>query len=284
MEDTNLQTAEVTANPVGTEQIKKLTQILQKYKAGKAKTEARIRASENWWKLRNSAEEMSKSAIISSSNYKSSSSWLHNVIASKHADAMESYPEPNILPREESDKAEASILSSIIPCILEQNDYEHTYSDVMWQKGKTGTGVSKVVWDQSKLNGLGDITISKVNLLNLYWEPGVTDIQKSRYFFHTELMDKDLIEEMHPELKGKLDGQSFLSTRFMYDDAVSTEGKLTVVECYYKRVVNGKKTLQYVKFVNDQVIYATENDPEMSQRGLYDHGLYPYVFDPLFPI
>ena len=283
MEDTNLQTA-VGANPVGPEQIKKLTQILQKYKAGKAKTEARIRASENWWKLRNSAEEMSKSATISSSNYKSSSSWLHNVIVSKHADAMESYPEPNILPREESDKAEASILSSIIPCILEQNDYEHTYSDVMWQKGKTGTGVSKVVWDQSKLNGLGDITISKVNLLNLYWEPGVTDIQKSRYFFHTELMDKDLIEEMHPDLKGKLDGQSFLSTRFMYDDAVSTEGKLTVVECYYKRVVNGKKTLQYVKFVNDQVIYATENDPNMAQRGLYDHGLYPYVFDPMFPI
>lgn len=284
MEDTNLQTNEVASNPVGPEQIKKLTQILQKYKAGKAKTESRIRASENWWKLRNSAEEMSKSATISSSNYKSYSSWLHNVIVSKHADAMESYPEPNILPREESDKAEASILSSIIPCILEQNDYEQTYSDVMWQKGKTGTGVSKVVWDQSKLNGLGDITISKVNLLNLYWEPGVTDIQKSRYFFHTELMDKDLIEEMHPELKGKLDGQSFLSTRFMYDDAVSTEGKLTVVECYYKRLVNGKKTLQYVKFVNDQVIYATENDPEMAQRGLYDHGLYPYVFDPLFPI
>ena len=283
MEDTNLQ-ADVAVNAVGPEQIKKLTQILQKYKAGKAKTEARIRASENWWKLRNSAEEMNKSATISSSNYKSSSSWLHNVIVSKHADAMESYPEPNILPREESDKAEASILSSIIPCILEQNDYEHTYSDVMWQKGKTGTGVSKVVWDQSKLNGLGDITISKVNLLNLYWEPGVTDIQKSRYFFHTELMDKDLIEEMHPDLKGKLDGQSFLSTRFMYDDAVSTEGKLTVVECYYKRVVNGKKTLQYVKFVNDQVIYATENDPNMVQRGLYDHGLYPYVFDPLFPI
>ena len=42
--------------------------------------------------------------------------------------------------------------------------------------------------------------------------------------------------------------------------------------------------LQYVKFVGDQVLYATENDPEMALRGLYDHGLFPYVFDPLFPV
>ena len=42
--------------------------------------------------------------------------------------------------------------------------------------------------------------------------------------------------------------------------------------------------LHYVKFVNSEVLYATEDDPEMSQRGLYDHGLYPFVFDPLFKV
>ena len=284
MDEKTMQVVDMPAKAIGSEQTKKLIEILQKYKAGKANTEKRILASENWWKLRNSAEEADKSTTMNASNYKSSSSWLHNVIVSKHADAMEAYPEPNILPREESDKPEASILSSIVPCILEQNNFEQTYSDVSWQKGKTGTGVYKIVWDAGKLNGLGDISISKVNLLNLYWEPGITDIQKSRYFFHTELMDKDLIEEKYPDLKGKLKGQSFLSTRFLYDDAVSTDGKLTVVECYYHKYMNGRNTLQYVKFVNDQVIYATENEPEMAQRGLYDHGMYPYVFDPLFPI
>lgn len=272
------------AKAIGPEQITKLIQILQKYKAGKANTEVRIKSSEQWWKLRNSAEERHRSASISESNYKSASGWLHNVIVSKHADMMEAYPEPNILPREESDKPEASILSSIVPCILEQNNFEQTYSDVAWQKGKSGTGVYKAVWDASKLNGLGDITITKCNLLNLYWEPGIADIQKSRYFFHTELMDKDLLEEMYPELQGQLNGQSILSTTFLYDDAVSTDNKLTVVECYYHKHINGKQTLQYVKFVNDKVIYATENEPSMAQRGLYDHGLYPYVFDPMFPI
>lgn len=298
------------AGIIGAEQVRKLTTILQKYKAGKARTEQRIIASENWWKLRNGMEERKDSKTMQVSSFKSQSGWLHNVIVSKHADAMEAYPEPNILPREADDKSEAKRLSAILPCIMENNDFEDTYSDVEWQKGKTGTGVYKVMWDQSKLNGLGDISIQQINILNLYWEPGVRDIQKSRYLFHTELMDKDLLQEQYPQLEGKLDGQSLITSTFHFDDSVSTDGKVTVVECYYHKVMNGKNTLQYVKYVNDQVLYATENDtavptkpgvvgvdgmgqpvigevPDglpMAQRGLYDHGLYPYVFDVLFPI
>lgn len=271
------------AKVIGPEQVRRLTEILQRYKAGKAATERRILSSEQWWKLRNSWEERDK-ATMASPGFKSRSGWLHNVITSKHADAMESYPEPNILPREEGDRQEARMLSAIVPCVLEQNEFERTYSDAMWQKCKTGTGVYKVVWDPGKLNGLGDISITRVNLLNLYWEPGLEDIQRSRYFFHTELADRDLLQEQYPELEDTLKGQNILSTRFLYDDTVSTDGKVTVVECYYHKLVAGKKTLQYVRYVGDQVLYATENDPELRERGLYDHGLYPYVFDALYPI
>lgn len=268
---------------IGPEQVRRLTEILQRYKAGKAATERRILSSEQWWKLRNSWEERDR-ATMASPGFKSRSGWLHNVITSKHADAMESYPEPNILPREEGDRQEARMLSAIVPCVLEQNEFERTYSDAMWQKCKTGTGVYKTVWDPGKLNGLGDISITRVNLLNLYWEPGLEDIQRSRYFFHTELADRDLLQEQYPELEDTLKGQNILSTRFLYDDTVSTDGKVTVVECYYHKLVAGKKTLQYVRYVGDQVLYATENDPELRERGLYDHGLYPYVFDALYPI
>lgn len=269
---------------IGPEQLMRFMQILQKYKTGKSQTENRIVASENWWKLRNTAEEQKKTNVGKDGGFTSKSGWLHNVIVSKHADAMESYPEPNILPRELGDRAEAQKLSAIVPCILEQSQFEETYSDEQWQKMKTGTGVYKVVWDNGKLNGLGDIAVEQVNLLNIYWEPGITNIQMSRYFFHTELWDKDLLEEMYPHLKDKLRGKSFESTKFLYDDAVNTEDKHTVIDVYYHKYVQGKNTLQYCKFVGDQVIYATENDPEAAVRGLYDHGLYPYVFDALYPI
>ena len=287
----------VGVQPIGEEQLKKFTQVLEKYKAGKTQTESRILASENWWKLRNTTEEQKVSNIGGDGGFVSVSGWLHNVIVSKHADAMEAYPEPNILPREEMDKGEAQKLSAIVPCVLEQNQFEATYSDNAWQKLKTGTGVYKVVWDKGKLGGLGDISVERVNLLNIYWEPGVTDIQRSRYFFHTELCDKDVLEQRYPQLEGKLKGKSFMSTKFLYDDHVDTENKHTVIEVYYHKFVNGKKTLQYCKYVGDQVLYATENDtqpvidevmqqqkPPMAMTGLYDHGKYPYVFDALYPI
>ena len=280
MEQEKMQAQEAA---IGAEQLKELTAILEKYKAGKSQTEKRILSSEQWWKLRNSTEEQKATNIGSDGGFKSVSGWLHNVIVSKHADAVEAYPEPNILPREESDRAEAKVLSSIIPCVLEHNKFEATYSDVMWQKLKTGTGAYKVVWDSSKLGGLGDIGIERVNLLNIYWEPGVTDIQRSRYLFHTELCDKDILEQTYPELKDKLKGQTFVSTKFLYDETVDTENKFTLIEVYYHKQINGKQTVQYIKYVNDIVLYATEN-AEMAETGLYDHGKYPYVFDPLFPI
>lgn len=274
----------MAAKPIGQEQLFKFTDILKKYNGGKARTTARIQASEQWWKLRNSAEEQEKTRIGQDGGWVSSSSWLHNVIVAKHADAMESYPEPNILPRERGDRQEAQMLSHIIPCVLEQNQFERTYSNAMWQKLKTGTGVYKIVWSKNKLNGLGDISVENVNLLNVYWEPGVTDIQQSRFLFHTELRDKEVLVEQYPELESKLKSNGFVSAKFLYDDTVSTEDKFTVIEVYYRKRVNGKTTLQYCKYIGDTVLYATENEPEMAERGLYDHGKYPYVFDALYPI
>lgn len=283
--------------PIGAEQLKRFTQTLEKYKSGKTQTDERIKESENWWKLRNTIEEQKVTNIGADGGFTATSGWLHNVIVSKHADAMDAYPEPNILPREEMDKGEAQMLSAIVPCVMEQNLFETTYSDNMWQKLKTGTGVYKVVWDAGKLNGKGDISVVRVNLLNIYWEPGVTDIQRSRYFFHTELCDKDVLEQQYPKLVGKLKGESFVSAKFLYDDQVDTANKHTVIEVYYHKFVESKNTLQYCKYVGDQVLYATENDtqpvvdtvtgqakPPMAVTGLYDHGKYPYVFDALFPI
>lgn len=314
-ENPAIQNAAMPQVAIGREQLQEFTKILEEYKAGKVKTENRIVASENWWKLRNSLEESKDVKTAGDAGFKSVSGWLHNVIVSKHADAMRSYPEANLLPREAGDKQEARMLSAIIPCILEQNNFEATYSDAVWQKLKTGTGCYKVVWDQSKLHGLGDIHLEKCSLLNVYWEPGVTDIQKGRYFFSTELWDKDVLEERYPQLKDKLKGQNFYSTKFLYDDKVNTENKYTVIEVYYHKYIGGRNTLQYCRYVGDQVIYATENETQrpmapvvdpvsgqpmvdpmtgqpvmqesglsMAERGLYDHGKYPYFFDALYPV
>lgn len=281
-----------------------LTAVLQKYKAGKQSLERRVIAAENWWKLRNRFEEDKRPGAASSGDFRAVSGWLHNVIVSKHADAMEAYPEPVILPREPDDRAEAELLSAVVPCILEQNAFERTWSDAMWQKLKTGTAAYRVGWDPDKLGGLGDISIERVDLLNLFWEPGIADIQRSKFVFFTHLEDNDELEEEFPQLRGRLRGNPFTATRFLYDDAVSLDGKSTVVEAYYRRKRAGRTVLHYVKYVGDTVLYSTEAgegdttvgdgteavpcevDSAIAPNaiGLYAHGRYPFVLDPLFPV
>lgn len=262
------------------ETLREWTLILQKYKTGKASLERRVIAAENWWKLRNEYEER-KTTNPGEKDFLCKSGWLHNVIVSKHADAMEAYPEPAFLPREPGDREQAQILSSVVPCVLEQNHFEETYSDAMWQKLKTGTAAYMVIWDQSALNGLGDIRISRVDLLNLFWEPGVADIQESRHLFYTYLEDKDELESRYPVLKDKVKGDPFKATKFLYDDQVDTTNKVTVINHYYHRYdQSGRRMLHYCKYVGDQVLYSTED----KGIALYDHGLYPFVLDPLFPV
>lgn len=263
---------------VTAERLRGWVRMLQSYKAGKANLENRVIAAENWWKLRNTAEE--NSDILRGNGYKAKSAWLHNVIVNKHADMVEAFPSPNLLPREKGDEEEARRLSAIIPCVLEQNDFEKVYSDGAWAKCKCGTAIYKTTWDGGKLNGRGDISITTVSPLNLFWEPGITDIQKSKAVFQTELVNKEDLVYQYPSLEGKLKSTGFLAARFLYDDTVDVSGKVTVIEVYYKQ----RGVLHYCKFVGDTVLYATEDSPELAKRGLYDHGLYPYDFDPLYPV
>jgi hypothetical protein len=267
------------AQVIGREQVQKAYQTLLKYKEGKANLEKRIVENEQWYKLRH-WECMRKQE----SEVQPVSAWLFNSIANKHADAMDNFPSPNVLPREEGDKAEAEMLTSILPVVLDQNEFEQTYSDVWDYKLKTGTGVYGVFWDSSKLNGLGDIAIKKIDLINLFWESGITDIQRSRNIFHVELADNDILVQTYPQLAGKLGTSTLDLSKYVYDDTVDTTDKSAVIDWYYKKNQNGKNVLHYCKFVNDEVLFATENEPNFTERGWYDHGEYPFVFDVLFSV
>jgi hypothetical protein len=265
--------------PIGKTQVQEAYQTLLKYKQGKANLEQKIVDNEQWYKMRHWECMRDKKNDI-----QPTSAWLFNCIANKHADAMDNFPSPNILPREEGDKGEAEMLSSIIPVVLDQNEFEQTYSDVWHYKLKAGTGVYGVFWDNTKLNGLGDISIRKVDLINLFWESGITDIQKSRNVFHVELADNDLLVGSYPQLAGKLGESTLDISKYVYDDSVDTSNKSAVIDWYYKKNHNGRTVLHYCKFVNDEVLFATENNPQFAERGWYDDGEFPFVFDVLFPV
>lgn len=276
---------------IGKKELSKAVETLKKYKDGKTNLENLIVENEQWYKLRHwDVAKKEAGEAQDSSRPEPTSAWLFNSLVNKHADAMDNYPEPNVLPREPGDKKDAETLSSIIPVVLERNKFEKTYSDAWWYKLKHGTSAYGVFWNSSLENGLGDVDIKKLDLLNLFWEPGITDIQKSRNLFITSLEDKDLLEEEYPELRNKLGASVIDVKQYVYDDTVDVSDKAVVVDWYYKKRlpsnemgISGGTVLHYCKFVGEHVLFASENEPELYPNGWYEHGEYPVEFDVLFP-
>lgn len=275
-----MRTAPMQRLPVDEHRLAEAVELLTEYKKGKANLEKRVIEDEQWWEGRHWEVIRRKHCP---DDPEPSSAWLFNAISNKHADAMDNYPEPVVLPREQSDDEAARTLSSVLPVVLEYNDFEQTYSDNWWEKLKHGTAVYSIVWDSNKDNGLGDISITSVDLLRIFWEPGIADIQDSRNLFVVELVGEEVLDARYPEHKGKLGGQTVDVAQYIYDDTVDTSKQSVVVDWYYKTQVNGKTVLHYAKFVGTTLLFASENEPERFPNGWYDHGMYPFVFDSLYP-
>ncbi len=262
------------------ERIAEARRILLKYKGEKQNLDARIVEDEQWWKLRH-WKQLNKQRGTEHDKRKiePKSAWLFNCINAKHADFMDSMPSFSILPREQSDETSAKILTQIMPVILQQSDFDSVYDANALTKCKHGTAVYGVFWDSS--TNLGDIKISKVDVLNLFWKGGITDIQKSPHLFHVQLRDVKELEATYPQLKNKIGGENNSTVaQYLYDDSVDTTDSVEVVDWYYKQ----GKILHLCTFVGDEIIYATENDEQRASTGLYAHGEYPFHFDTLFKV
>lgn len=261
--------------------VEEASQTLKDYKEGKKNFEDRIVEEEQWWKLRHwdvigQGEMGDRPQPVSA--------WLFNAISAKHADMMDNYPEANVLPREKGDTDSAKMLSSILPVVFERNNYEKTYNDAGWYKLKHGVSAKGVFWNTELEEGLGDIDTQFIDMLNIFWEPGITNLQASRNLFIVSLKDNDLLEMEYPQLQGKEGGKVIDVKEYVYDDTVDTKDKSVVVDWYYKKRNSvGKTVLHLCKFVGSEILFASENDPAYSENGFYNHGRYPVEFDVLFP-
>lgn len=259
--------------PQNADTVKAAYETLQRYKAGKASVEGRIIENEQWWKLRHRKDSTT-----------APSAWLFNSIVNKHADAMDNLPTVSCLPREASDTASAKLLSDVLPVILDENKFEKTYSDCWYDKLKAGSACYGVFWNPNLSAGLGNVDIRRIDLLNLFWEPGITDIQHSKNIFHVELWDNSSLREKYPVLSDCLSSPVFDTSKYIYDDSVDTNDKSCVIDWYYKKSEGMREVVHFCKFCNGILLYSSENDEAYRNRGFYDHGRYPFVMDVLYPV
>ena len=275
---------------IGEKEVREAYETFEKYKEKKTALEKKYDEFEKFWQLQH-WDLINGSA--ESKRIKPKSAWLVNTILNKHADAMDNYPEPNVLPRAKDDEEVAKVLSKVIPVILEQNGYQKTYSSCMWDKNKFGTSVTGVFWNNDKSNGLGDIDIKCIDVMSLFWKPGISNIQDSPNVFVVSYMDIEELKARYPDIEIESSNADETFHYINYGKDIDDTNQIAVFDWYYKRRIKtvddkgipGFKTVvHYVKFCNEQVLYATENDPNYAQTGWLAHGLYPFVFDVLFPV
>ena len=258
--------------------IKKAQLLLKKYKAARSSLTSRIINNEQWYRMRHVRQ-------ISEDRYVPASAWLFNSLAVKHADAMEAIPAPYVSAREPSDIESAAALSKLLPVILEQNGFPAVYSAIWNDKLRHGTGCYGVFWNPTANGMLGDIELKRIDVINLFWEPGVNDLDASPNVFHCELQSIDALMERYPQIKELSADPAEECGRYVYDDSVDVSDKVTVVDWYYKKLgENGEMRVHYCKYVGDYKLFCTEDMPEYAEKGLYDHGRYPFVTDVMYAI
>ena len=243
-----------------------LTTVLkeyERYRGDKKSLNDRVRENDYWYKAR-----YGRLINPASGETQPVTAFIFSAIEHKYADAVESFPQPNILEREPGDVCLAKTLSEIVPAQLDISDFKSAYKINWRRKLKHGTAIYGIFYDGGK------IVIKPVSILNVYCDMHVDNVQDSQFLFITNAIDNEQLKSDYPEHKEKFSGNTTVEA---FDGTHEMRGKTEIVDCYYKK--GGK--LQCLKLCANEVIASTEDGDYPD--GIYRHGKYPVVFDTLYP-
>ncbi len=258
------------------EKFREMKETLKVYMRAKSEYDEHIVRNNDWYRKQymENIRMSSDGEIISPTT-----GFLFNALASKHADAMDAYPTVTLLERTPEGRAIAKKLSSVLPFELERTDFRKTYSRGWWYKLKHGAAAYGVFYHPEE----DAVKVSRLDILNICWAPGIEDIQDSPYLFTVTSVPKKDVEARYPEAKdGNLESDFQL---YRQGGSILEDGFVAVVDCYEKiRNSKGKEVVHLTKFCGDELLDSTYLHEETYERGLYDHGKYPIVMDVLYPI
>lgn len=294
------QTAAPTEPHFTPDKVSEVLQILHEYKDGKTTVDMKATENQEWWRLRHWNVIQGKTEA-GKAKVEVGSAWAVNSILNKHADFMDSFPKANVLAREADDEEEAQILSKILPAIEEHTDAEQVYNTAGYDFLIDGTAITAVLWDPMAHDGMGDIKKTNVDIHNVFWQPGIEDIQQSKYFFDVSVADVNDVKLQYPDIAEKIGGgkQGFI-TEYIHDDNINHQNDIEIINCYYKKLemrpviinidpqtvathLTPREILHMAIIIGDQCVFCSEDNPEY-QDGFYKHGKYPYVFRKCFPV
>lgn len=199
---------------------------------------------------------------------------LFSTLESLLSDIMDSYPEAVILPEEEGDEQLAKSLGDIIKYILKRRNYKTTYRNKCRAALKKGTSVQEVFWDRDLYNGLGDVNIRNWDIKNFLFDPDCENIQDGRACFKFAFYPKEYFLTNYPGTWEQMKPDNYAvdyQSRDIKDNAL-------LIEYWYKTADNG---VHMAKLAGGVLL---EHSEKSAPNGMYEHGMYPFIVEPLFPL
>lgn len=201
--------------------------------------------------------------------------FIFNAIENKYAEAVDNFPDPILTERCAEDEHTARLLSKILPLQLEMSNFKSCYKTNWRKKLKHGTSVYGVFYNEDK----EDVDICAIDILNIYCDMHIKDVQESPFLFITSIVANEQLREDYPAFSKLFTGDAQVKT---HSGTHTVTDRTEVLDCYYKKRENGKNVLHLMKLVGTTVIDASEDRKELID-GIYAHGMYPVVFDTLYP-
>lgn len=247
-----------------------ICEALETYKLYKSEREPfiqRIRDNDKFY--RDSYEHLTTGL---STEMECDTPFVFAAIENCRADAIDNYPAANVIERDPEGTKAAQLLSKVVEAQLEICDFKAVYKENIRNKLKYGTAVYGVFYDRDTES----IDIRSVDLLDIYVDMHVPNIEDSKFVFISAAVENSLLREKYPHFAELFSDDARVES---LEDMYSVKDRTIIVDCYYKK---SDGTVHLMKLCDGNVIAATE-DMDGYECGLYSHGRYPVVFDVLYP-
>ena len=203
---------------------------------------------------------------------------LKSTINNCVADQMDNTPEALMLPERPEVESLATEMTDVVRFILDQNGYETYHRRRVEDFFIAGTAVTQVSWDKDMDNGDGNVSVLRIPVENMVWDPESEDIQDARALikcsWHPLSWYADHYPEAAPYIHDEANEHQNVGRPESVQNVVSpSEGRAMLLEYWYRRYDSRKRryTINVAYLAGGALLDQFED--------AYAHGKYPFVFD-----
>jgi len=208
---------------------------------------------------------------------------LFSTLEAMLADVMDCYPEALIMGVEPRDDAMAERLTHLIKFVLKRRNHRKVYREKSRSALIKGTSVQEVFWDPAIGGGMGDVSVREWDIANFAWDPKFEDIQQGRAVFKVGFYPRSWYKTHYPQQAELIKGDEY-ALRGEMDYVTSDRSQEIMLLEYWRREYLPEERRYRVHFSKLAGGALLEDSRAMHPEGIYAHGMYPFIVEPLYPL